>query len=145
MAKEKQIFVEFLKRKSLKLTNQREKILECFLTTAKHLSVDDLYGLVKRKYADVGHATVFRTVKLLCEADIAKEVDLGDKYIRYEHKYGHQRHIHLICAECGKLIETVAPEMERLQSSLCKRLGFFPRRRKMEIIGICKRCKEKVR
>lgn len=137
------IFVNFLNKKNLKLTRQRQKILNIFLKTERHLSVEDLYNIVKRKDPNVGHATVFRTLKLLQDAGIAKEVDFGDKKIRYEHKYGHQHHDHLVCIKCGRFIEVLESKIEKLQEELCRRNQFLPQRHKMEIFGICKRCRTK--
>jgi len=105
--------------------------------------VEDLYDIIKKKDPGIGHATVFRTMKLLCEAGLAGEVHLGDKKVRYEHKYGHQHHDHLICVECGKCIEVMDPTIEKLQDGLCKKFKFSPQRHKMEIFGACKRCKSK--
>lgn len=141
MEKEFTIFTEFLKGKNLKLTRQREEILKVFLNTDRHLSVEDLYNIVKKKDSQIGQATVFRTLKLLCQADIAKEVDLGDKTIRYEHKFGHSHHDHLVCVKCGKFIEAVDPRIENLQDTLCKKFGFSPQKHKMEIFGFCKKCR----
>ena len=107
------------------------------------MSVEDLYYLVKEKDSSIGQATVFRTLKLLCEADIAKEVNFGDKKARYEHKFGHEHHDHLVCVECGKLIEAMEPGIEKLQKDLCKKFDFQPKEHKMEIFGICKQCKDK--
>ena len=141
MTKEISVFIDFLKKKNLKLTDQRREILKIFLGTNRHLSVENLYNIVKKKDPSIGQATVFRTLKLLCEADIAKEVDFGDKKIRYEHKYGHKHHDHFICVECGIFIEAMDPKIERLQEELCKKIGFLAQRHKMEIFGICKNCR----
>lgn len=142
MFKEVTVFTDFLRSKSLKLTNQREQILNAFLAIEKHVTVEDLYNIVKKKDPSIGHTTVFRTLKLLCEANIANEADFGDKKIRYEHKYGHKHHDHLVCIKCGKCIEAVDPEIERLQQRLCKKFGFIHKKHKMEIFGICKKCKK---
>jgi Fur family ferric uptake transcriptional regulator len=137
------IFIDFLKKKGLKLTRQREKILNAFLIARRHLSVEELYDIVKKKDPNIGQATVFRTLKLLCEADIAKEVELGGKILRYELKYGHQHHDHLVCIKCGESIEALDPEIEKLQNRLCKKFRFLPKRHRLEIFGICRRCRQK--
>ena len=140
---EKIIFVDFLKKKGLKLTRQREVILEVFLKTEKHLSVEDLYKIVKKKDKTIGQATVFRTLRLLSEADLARETDLGDKKKRFEHKYNHTHHDHLVCIECNKLIEAVNPQIEKLQNDLCVKAGFKLLKHRLEIFGICKQCQRK--
>ncbi len=141
MREEEDIFVEFLRKKNLRLTPQREKILQVFLKTNQHLTVEELYNLIKKRNSDIGQATVFRTLKLLCAAGIAKEVELGDKKIRFEHKYGHPHHDHLVCIECGRFIEVVDVNIEKLQNALCEKFEFLPKRHKLEIFGVCKKCR----
>jgi Fur family ferric uptake transcriptional regulator len=141
MPREIDIFVDFLKKKNLKLTNQREEIINIFFKTNRHLSVEDLYDIVKKKAPHIGQATVFRTLKLLCEAGLAGEVDFGDKKIRYEHEFGHQHHDHLVCVKCNKFIEVIEPKIEKLQDALCKKFSFSPQRHRLEIFGICRECR----
>jgi Fur family ferric uptake transcriptional regulator len=141
MPEELKIFSEFLKKKNLKSTHQREQILRIFLDTKSHLTVEDLYNIVKKEDSGVGQATVFRTLKLLCEANIAKEVYFGDKRARYERKCEDDRHDHLVCLECGGFIEAAEPKIEKLQSDLCKKYDFMPKEHKTEIFGICSGCR----
>ena len=136
------IFIAFLRGRDLPLTKQREEILLSFLDTDKHLSVEELYSLVKKKDPKVGQTTVFRTLKLLCEADIAREVDFGDRVKRYEVKHGHEHHDHLVCTKCGKFIEAVDERIEELQEKLCKKFGFTSKSHRLEIFGVCKKCKK---
>lgn len=143
MRKEFKIFGDFLKHKNLKFTSQRAVILRCFLSTHRHLSVEDLYSMVKKNNTDIGQATVFRTLKLLVESGLACEVHLGDKRVRYEHKFGHSHHDHLVCIQCGKFIEVVEPRIEKLQDSLCKKFGFSLQKHKLDIYGVCKECGSK--
>lgn len=143
MSQEYFIFEDYLRSKGLKLTNQRRIILDVFLKTGKHLSVEDLYQLVKKKDSTVGQTTVFRTLKLLCETGIAGEVDFGERRMRYELKYGHEHHDHLVCLKCGQYIEAMDPKIEKLQEKLCERFGFVPQKHRMEIFGVCKACQRK--
>jgi len=143
MLDERTIFIYFLRRKGLKLTRQRETILKAFLKIEEHPSTEELYKVIKRKESNIGHATVFRTLKLLIEAGIAREVYLGDKRVRFEHGHGHRHHDHLVCQACSKLIETVDSEIEKLQDDLCKKFDFIPISHRLQIFGICKECKGK--
>lgn len=143
MEKVFEIFEDYLRAKGLKLTNQRDVILDIFLKTERHLSIDDLYQLAKAKDPAIGHTTVFRTMRLLCECGIAREVDFGDRLVRYEHQLGHEHHDHLICLKCGVFIEASDPEIEKLQDQLCERFNFFPQRHRMEIFGYCQKCRKK--
>jgi len=144
MLKEKTIFIYFLRHKGLKLTWQREEILEAFLKIEEHLSTEDLYKVIKHKNPGIGQATVFRTLKLLSQAGIAREVNLGDRRVQFEHAHGHRHHDHLVCQSCSKLIETVDPEIERLQDDLCKKFDFIPTSHRLQIFGTCKECRTKL-
>lgn len=143
MARPYDVFNEYLRSKGLKLTHQREEILKTFLNTERHVTTEELYDMVKKKTPRVGHATVFRTLKLMCSAELARRVDFGEKVARFEHKLGHAHHDHLVCTKCGKCIEVVDPDIERLQQRLAKRFYFEAGSHKMEIFGICKDCKKR--
>ena len=143
MSQEYFIFEDYLRTQGLKLTNQRRIILDVFLKSNKHLSVEELYGLVKKKDSSVGQTTVFRTLKLLCEAGIAGEVAIERKCIKYEVKIGHEHHDHLVCLKCGRYLEAMDPKIEKLQEKLCERFGFIPQKHRMEIHGVCKECQGK--
>ena len=136
------IFIKFLKDRNLNLTSQREEILHVLLRTKRHLSVDEFYAIIRKKDPRIGHTTVFRTLKLLCEAGIAKEVDLGDRVVRYELKHGHQHHDHLVCTRCGSYVEAMDPKIERLQEKLCHKFNFLAERHRMEVFGICNKCRK---
>jgi Fur family ferric uptake transcriptional regulator len=143
MKKEFQIFNEFIKSKGLRHTSQREKILDIFLATERHLSCDELYKLAKKKDPAIGYTTVYRTMKLLSELGLCGEIDFGDGVLRFEHKYGHSHHDHLICMKCGRFIEAMNPAIEKLQDKLAKEHGFLPLKHKLQIFGICRRCRGK--
>jgi Fur family transcriptional regulator, ferric uptake regulator len=136
-------FEEILKEKGLKLTNQRRDVLKVFLASGRHLTVEELYNLVKAKRPGIGQATVFRTLKLLVSADLAKKIILGDNKTRFELTYGVEHHDHLVCLKCGKFIEAVDPAIENLQKKLCKKFGFSPHMHSLQIFGYCKNCRIK--
>lgn len=143
MRKEFETFDSFIRSKGLRHTPQRENILETFLSTERHVSADELYKIIKKKSSSIGYTTVYRTMKLLSESDLCGEIDFGDGVVRFEHKYGHDHHDHLICTKCGRFIEVVKPEIEKLQDSLAKAHQFMPTRHKLQIFGICRKCQKK--
>ncbi|NOZ26301.1 MAG: transcriptional repressor [Nitrospirae bacterium] len=140
---EKDIFVRFLADRGMRMTNQRGLILDAFLRTEKHLSPEELYGLIRRKDRSIGQATVYRTLKLLSEAGLAREVDFGDGVLRYEHSYGHEHHDHIICERCHRNMEVVDERIEELQERLAKKYGFRLTGHKMYLYGICRECRKK--
>lgn len=143
MEVEKEIFKIYLTANNLKKTAQRREILDVFLNQEKHLSVDDIFAILKRKKSKIGYTTVYRTLKLLEECNLAREVDLGDGRVRYEHQYQHEHHDHLICLNCGKSIEFLNKNIEKLQDKIAEEHNFDSIKHKLEIYGICEKCHRK--
>ena len=141
--KEKQVLLEHIKKRGLRKTAQRDLILETFLRTEDHLSSEDLYRLVEKKDSDIGQTTVYRTLKLLTEAGLAREVRLGDGRTYYEHNYNLEHHDHMICIECGKVIEFFSAELEAMQDAIAVKYGFKLTHHNMRILGICEACQSK--
>ena len=140
--KEKEIFLEHIQKAGLRRTSQRDLILETFLRTEEHLSSEDLYWLVQKKDPTVGNTTVYRTLKLLAEAGLAREVRFGDGKTYYEHHYNHEHHDHLICTECGKIIEFFSPEIEELQDKTAEKYGFRLTNHSLRMWGLCEDCQK---
>ncbi len=134
------VFKKHLMDKNLLVTQQRKTILDAFLSVNSHVSIDELFPIVRKTDPTIGHTTVFRTLKLLCECDIAQPVELDGRIRRYEPKIGHAHHDHLLCTKCGKVIESSDLEIEKLQERLCRKFGFSPQSHRLEIFGICKDC-----
>ena len=108
------VFAAYLTRAKLKMTPQRKLILDVFLAADGHLAAEDLYNLVRRKDKSIGQATVYRTLKLLSNSGLAKEVHFGDGMTRYERMYGQGHHDHLICERCGRNVEVLDQRIEEL-------------------------------
>lgn len=137
---EKKIFNDFVLSKGLKHSSQRSDVLFTFLKTEKHLTADELYRLVKKRNANIGVATVYRSLKLICESGLGRELRLGSDSVIYEHNYNHEHHDHMICTDCGSFIEVVDPEIEKLQERLAKKEGFTLEGHKLLMYGICRAC-----
>ncbi len=137
-----ELFYAYLRQNRLKKTHQKDLILETFLNTEGHLSVEDVYSLVKRKDRKVGIVTVFRTLKSLTACGIAREITLGDGLTRFEHSYHHPHHHHIVCTECHKAIEFISPELERIQDEIVARYRFQPVRHRFQVFGVCEDCRE---
>ncbi|NJB68481.1 Fur family ferric uptake transcriptional regulator [Desulfobaculum xiamenense] len=138
-----EVFSDYLSRKNLKMTPQRRLILDIFLREKGHLASEDLYTIVKRFDKSIGQATVYRTLKLLSESGLAKEVKFGDGVTRYEQKYGNSHHDHIICEECGKALSVVDEKIEELQERLAEEHGFVLTGHEMYLYGLCADCRRK--
>jgi len=140
---ERSLFQEHIKSAGLRRTAQRDLILDVFLRTEDHLSSEDLYWLVQKKDPNVGQTTVYRTLKLLTDAGLAREVRLGDGRTYYEHHFDHEHHDHMICTECGEVIEFFSEEIEKLQDEMAEQFGFTPTHHSLRILGLCGKCRKK--
>jgi Fur family transcriptional regulator, ferric uptake regulator len=126
----------YIQDKKLTTTSQREAIVEQFLRTKDHISIDELLARVRKRQPKVGYATVYRTVKLLVDSGLAIERQFGDGQARYEVVGDH--HDHLICMKCGLILEFEDDDIERLQDKIAQRLGGFTvLRHRHELYGLC--------
>ncbi len=132
----------YLKEKGLRLTRQREAILEIFLAHPQHISVEDLYKRVRKADPGIGFATVYRTLKLLTQCGLAEERHFQGGRSRYE-PAASEHHDHCICTVCGKIVEFENPTIEQLQDEAAGQLGFELTHHRMELYGICAECRQR--
>ncbi|MBL8607535.1 MAG: transcriptional repressor [Myxococcales bacterium] len=127
-------------KKGLRSTDQRRLIVETFFLSPSHVSIEELLSQVRKQDSRVGYATVYRTLKLLTECGVAYERKFGDGLTRYELADDASHHDHLICVECGTIVEFEEPEIELLQERIAKKHGFVLRNHKHEMYGVCGEC-----
>lgn len=131
----------YIAEKGLKQTRQRNLIVETFFEAGGHLNVEELLALVRERDARISAATVYRTMKLLTDSGLAHARQFGDGQTRYETSGDH--HDHLICTNCGLIVEFENEEIERLQLEVARAHGFHVTDHKMELYGLCSECKKK--
>ncbi|MHC4112829.1 MAG: Fur family transcriptional regulator [Planctomycetota bacterium] len=136
-------FEQFVTHERLRHTEQRDQVLDVFLATERHVTVQELYDLLRKKHKGIGYATVARTVKLMCDSGVCRQVDFGDGVQRYEHKYGHEHHDHLICLGCGRFVEIFSKKLEKIQDEVVKKHDYIQEYHKLDIFGLCPRCGKK--
>ncbi len=140
-AKEQEALENYITQHNLKITKQRRAVLEAFLGSDEHVSAEELYKIVAAKEPKIGLATVYRTLALLTESGLAAELDFGDGQKRYEQNLDHRHHDHMICTQCGKIIEFNHPLIEKLQEDVAQEHGFEMTAHKLDMFGICKDCR----
>ena len=140
LQKAKQIFINFLKDKNLNVTESREQVLQAVFSTHDHFDAEELLFLFKKQKIAVSRATIYRTLDLLVECQLVKKLSLGDSCSRYEHVFGHEHHDHLICTQCGKIIEFYNDQIEALQRKICDENDFIEVEHSLRIFGLCKDC-----
>ena len=141
---EDEIFRRFLRSKGLRFTSEREKVLEEAFSVHNHFEAEDLLFRMRERGHRVSKATVYRTLTLLVQCGLLREVIFGERHSHYEHVLGHRHHDHLICLRCGKIIEFTADAIEQLQQKICEQYNFEPLRHRLEITGTCEQCARQV-
>ena len=127
----------YLQRHGLKQTRQREAILDAFMGSTGHITSEQLYEIVREAHPDVGAATVYRTLRLLCEANLANSHQFGDGVTLYEVEGRH--HDHMICNECGTIIEFRNEAIEAAQDQVAQQYGFRLTKHQHTLFGDCTR------
>jgi len=132
-------------KKGLRSTDQRRLIVETFFKSPNHVSIEELLAQVRVQDPKVGYATVYRTLKLLTECGVAFERRFGDGLARYELADEETHHDHLICIDCGSIVEFEEPRIETLQEAVAESHGYELRSHKHELYGICGDCQRKAK
>ena len=133
-------FKDVLRKEGLKITPQRIAVLEEIIKDKGHRESEDIYMAIKTRKTHVSRATVYRTLDILVQQGFARKLNLGDGRARYETKIDSPHHDHMICNNCGKIIEFVNHEIERIQEEITKHHQFILQQHIHQLFGICKEC-----
>ena len=141
-------FKQLLKQRGLKTTSQRTAILKVLLNTPdEHLTAEEIYGLVKQDWPDIGLATVYRNIQLLSDMHLIDKLNLDDGYVRYEisdvDQASHHHHHHLICSECGRVFAFEEDLLDVLEEKIMATTGFRVSDHEVKSFGVCRECREK--
>lgn len=135
-----------LKSGGSKLTPQRLAILEVIIEQeGKHLTIEEIYEIVKSQKPEIGVATVYRTILLFDELGLVTKLDLNDGIYRYElsHEEELHKHHHLICNNCGAVEEVDGDLLEEVEKKIEKEYKFQIQDHSLKFFGLCKNCREK--
>src|SRR5206468_6955606 len=139
----KQKFMEFLDQKNLRLTSQRQAIIDTVFSTEEHFTAEQLLEWSRRRDQSVSRATVYRTLPLLTESGLVREMDFGKDYKFYDPNYAdHPHHSHIICQDCDKIVEFESDKIEQLENEITHRLGFAVRAHRLQITASCEELKK---
>lgn len=142
---DKRAFKDFLKKKGLRFTKERDAIFREVLRTRGHFDPEELHISLRERGVGVGvsRASVYRTLPLLLEAGVLEEVERTEKHAHYECTLGRNHHDHMLCLSCGRVVEFYSEALEKLQQTICRRESFEGATHNLEIKGYCGKCRKK--
>ena len=133
-------FKEALKKEGLKYTPQRTAVLEEIIKDKGHRESEEIYLALKKRGQHVSRATVYRTMDILVNNGFARKMNLGDGRARYESKVNSPHHDHLVCMDCGLIVEFMDQKIEDLQDKIAIQYNFQLKRHIHQLFGLCKKC-----
>ena len=129
-----------LKNEGLKYTPQRTAVLEEIIKDKGHRESEEIYLALKKRGQHVSRATVYRTMDILVNNGFARKMNLGDGRARYESKVNSPHHDHLVCMDCGLIVEFMDQKIEDLQDEIAIQYEFQLKRHIHQLFGLCKKC-----
>ncbi len=139
--REQQIFRKYLERRGLKLTAERQALFDEIFGRHEHVEADELLVRLRAKHKKISRATIYRTLELLVESGVVGRVRIGEAGYRYERLHAGDHHDHLICDQCGRVIEFFEARIEELQDEVAAHHGFILLSHSHQLRGICRRCR----
>ncbi len=135
---------EFIRRKGLRRTTQRERIAEAAFSRDEHFTAEELFDRVRKLDNETSRATVYRTLGMLVEADLLRQIDLGESQVTYDPNF-HDRpsHNHLVCTDCGRVVEFEDGNVDIQTECVTRRLGFKAVRQSIKIEANCEQLRLK--
>jgi Fur family transcriptional regulator, ferric uptake regulator len=137
-----EIFRTFLRGQGLKYTPERRTLLLAVLHNEEHFEADELLVTLRQSGKRVAKATIYRTLPLMVECGLIRQVQFGDKFARYEHRWGHTPHDHMVCNRCQRIIEFDNARIASLRSQIAARYRFRALSHRFQITGLCRECLE---
>jgi Fur family ferric uptake transcriptional regulator len=133
-----EIFRNFLKAGKNRITPERFEVLDAALDYVGHFGADDLYIIMKNAKSRVSRATVYKTLELLAQCELLSKRHFGDNITRYESSFKKQVHDHLICVDCGRIVEFADQRIKKLPEDISEGLGFNFESYSFNIFARCK-------
>lgn len=137
-------FLSFLGTKNLRMTSQRQAIIETVFGTEEHFTAEQLLEWSRARDRSVSRATVYRTLPLLTESGLVREMDFGKNHKYYDPNYAeHPNHNHIICQDCEKIVEFESEKISQIENEISHRLGFEVKTQRLQITASCDEFKKR--
>ncbi|MEM4271013.1 MAG: Fur family transcriptional regulator [Candidatus Pacearchaeota archaeon] len=134
---EMQTFEFLLKKEKLKVTSQRLLVAQTIFSIHHHFTADSLLEMFKDRRSEISKATIYRILNIMVKGNLLIEHDFGKEYKFYEHVIGHEHHDHIICINCGRIVEFLDEQIEELQEKAAMSNGFKIKGHRLNIYGEC--------
>ncbi|WP_100406419.1 peroxide-responsive transcriptional repressor PerR [Bacillus solitudinis] len=134
--------IEALKSTRVRMTPQRHAILEFLYETLTHPTADEIYKALENRFPNMSVATVYNNLRMFKEVGIVKELTYGDSSSRFDCVTSD--HYHVICQECGKIVDFHYPGLDEVETLAEHVTGFRVHSHRMEIYGTCQNCVKKL-
>src|SRR6476659_6885092 len=139
----KRRFMDFLTQKNLRVTAQRQAIIETVFSTSQHFTAEQLLEWSRQRDKTVSRATVYRTLPLLTESGLVREMDFGKDYKFYDPNYAdHPNHNHIICQDCERIVEFDSEKIDKLENEISHKLGLAVKSQRLQITASCQELKK---
>ena len=132
-------FADFLKTGGQRRTPERFAVLDTLYATADHIDADTLYARLQDAGVAVSRATVYNTLELLIESGLAARHQFGQHQAKYERAYAYWQHDHLICEDCGEILEFCDPRLQSVLETVAEIYTFEVTRHALTVYGRCRR------
>ncbi len=127
----------------MKCTPARLSIFKEVYSSSEHFDADEIYFRLRSEKKRVSRATVYRTLDLLVENGFVSKVNVGMSQVHFENTLAQAHHEHLVCTQCGKIIEFNNKLLEEEQNRICKEYGFLPTKHNLIVFGLCDKCQRR--
>lgn len=135
-----QTYIEILRTQGFRITRQREMIIEAIAHRGSHVNADDVFAIIRKRIQSVNITTVYRTLDLLVEQGLASRIDLGAGRVIYA-TYQHGPHMHLVCRQCGRVIDADQNLLLTLNKQLNRGYKFAADLQHISVLGLCNQCR----
>jgi Fur family ferric uptake transcriptional regulator len=140
--REEDQFLRFLRSRGLRATAERQALCREIFAQHGHIDAEQVLAAVRGAGRKISRATVYRNLDLLVSAGLVHRVRLGGNRSVFEHVHPGQKHDHLACRRCGRMVEFVSPAIAAMLTEICRAHGFLAQGNQLQILGECQRCAE---